>query len=1505
LSGETVPATLQRIDLELSIAGRVITQSFPAAPNQSHTFTWDGLDAYGRTVSGEQALRVRIGYVYPGFYNMPPALAASFGAASGQVIPGNIPSRQPAILWQTYANQMGQHDARKSAQAGWEFNVHHRYDPVSRTLYQGDGSQRSVLGTIANNVITTVAGNGTAGFSGDGGSAAQAQINKSWSIAVAADGSLYLSDTYNNRIRRIDPDGIITTVAGNGTAGFSGDEGPATQAQLRSPEGIAVAADGSLYFSDSGNSRIRRIDPDGIITTVAGNGTAGFSGDGGPATQAQLRYPEGIAVAADGSLYISDSNINHRIRRIGPDGIITTVAGNGTDGFSGDGGPATQAQLGRPWNIAVAADGSLYICDVRNDRIRRVGLDGIITTVAGNGTTGFSGDGGPAILAQLSSPWSIAVAADGSLYVIDYDNNRIRRIGPDGIITTVVGSNGDGGFSGDGGPAAQAQLLWPDSIAFAADGSLYISDSLNYRIRRVSSLLPGFNSNESAIPSEDGTELYRFDPQGRHLATLNALTGATLLSFTYDADSRLSQITDGDGLMTRIERDALGNPTAIVAPFGQRTTLVLDSNGYLAKVTNPAGESHEMVYTADGLLTSFKDLRGNASTFTYDASGRLWTDTNAANGSSTLSRTELTDGHAVSLTSALDRVITHTTRNLSTGDRERTHARPDNTTSTTLEKTDGTLVTTEADGTVTTLVKGPDPRFSMLSPITQSLQISTGGLTANLTGQRTADLADVNNPLSLTTLTDSVTLNGHTHTTVYDAASKTFTATSPEARQTQAIIDSQGRVTQTQVTGLLPVSHTYDPQGRPDTIAQGSGADKRLFSFAYNPQGYLDSVTDPLERQVKYEYDLAGRVTKTILPDNREIVFDYDANGNLTSLLPPGRPEHRFTYTAVNQAESTVPPDVAAGTNSTQYQYNLDKQLKQIQRPDGQTIDYAYDTAGRTRTVTVPEGDYTHDYHLVTGKLAGITTPDGLALNYTYSGALPIRTAWSGAVSGNVGNAYDNDFRVSGISVNGADEIAYGYDADGLLTQAGNLTLKRDVQNGLLTGTELGSLTDGYTYNGFGEFTGYLAQYAGTDLYKADLTRDKLGRIIQKIETVGGSTRTFEYDYDVAGRLKEVKLNGIVQASYGYDDNGNRTEVNAQTVAHYDAQDRLLDYNNTTYAYTDNGELKSKTAGTATTAYRYDVLGNLRHVDLPDGTAIDYLIDGQNRRIGKQVNGVLKQGFLYQDQLKPVAELDGNNTIVSRFVYADKGNAPAYMIKGGATYRIISDHLGSPRLVVDIATNMVVQSMSYDVWGNVIQDSNPGFQPFGFAGGLYDRDTRLVRFGARDYDAETGRWTAKDPILFARGDTNFYGYVLNDPVNFVDPLGLAPLVPYPNLDIAGEQAVRDINPTSIKQGVEYAGRLCSYSDGSCFYTSPNKGGKDWSYDGICPSGTSPQGTYHTHGNYDRRYDNENFSVDDKTNLDKDNQPGYLGTPNGDIKKYTPIPGSPLGGKVQVIGGGAK
>jgi RHS repeat-associated protein len=189
------------------------------------------------------------------------------------------------------------------------------------------------------------------------------------------------------------------------------------------------------------------------------------------------------------------------------------------------------------------------------------------------------------------------------------------------------------------------------------------------------------------------------------------------------------------------------------------------------------------------------------------------------------------------------------------------------------------------------------------------------------------------------------------------------------------------------------------------------------------------------------------------------------------------------------------------------------------------------------------------------------------------------------------------------------------------------------------------------------------------------------------------------------------------------------------------------------------------------TSYTYDVLGNLRHVNLPDGTAIDYVIDGRNRRIGKKVNGALTEAYIYDGQLRPIAELDSAGNLTARFVYATHINVPDYMIKGGVTYKIITDHLGSPRFIIDSSTGNIAQRMDYDDFGNVLLDTAPGFTPFGFAGGLYDSQTKLVRFGARDYDPETGRWTSKDPIGFKGGDNDLYGYSLNDPISNHDPNG--------------------------------------------------------------------------------------------------------------------------------------
>jgi RHS repeat-associated protein len=418
----------------------------------------------------------------------------------------------------------------------------------------------------------------------------------------------------------------------------------------------------------------------------------------------------------------------------------------------------------------------------------------------------------------------------------------------------------------------------------------------------------------------------------------------------------------------------------------------------------------------------------------------------------------------------------------------------------------------------------------------------------------------------------------------------------------------------------------------------------------------------------------------------------------------------------------------------------------------------------------------TFTYHPTSGQVSGIASPGGVSLSYTYDGSLLTGTTWTGPVAGSVTRTYDTDFRVATESVNGGNSITFQYDPDSLLTSAGALTLTRNAEHGLLTGTTLGNVTDTYTYSPFGELATYQANYSASPLLGVTYTRDPLGRITQKVETIGGVTTTTVYGYDTAGRLTDVTTDGTLTAHYEFDPNGNRLSVTRPgtgTVAGtYDAQDRLVTYGAVSYTYNANGDLLSSTSGGQTTTYTYDVFGNLVSVGLPNGNQIEYVIDGQNRRIGKKVNGTLVQGLLYSGQLRPVAELDGSGGVVVRFVYGTKINVPEYMVKGGVTYRLITDHLGSVRLVLNTADGTIAQRLDYDEFGQIVLDTAPGFQPFGFAGGLYDPDIKLVRFGARDYDAFTGRWTTKDPIRLRGRDTNFYGYARQNPLKWVDPRGL-------------------------------------------------------------------------------------------------------------------------------------
>jgi RHS repeat-associated protein len=1385
MSADSIPAGVKRMDLTVDIAGRRFLKSFTPAPKVIDQFVWDGLDAYGRLVQGRQPVFVRRSFVYDAVYQEPAQLRQTFAEFSGIPMSTNK-TRQEVNLSNEWTGSLGAVNTQYTGFAGWSISPNHLYDTSARELIGGDGRRTGDSDGVLHASIKLIAGK-CCDATPDGGPALTARLNQPFRPAVGPDGKLYFPEATGHVVRRIDRDGTIHNVAGSGVAGFSGDGGTATSAQLFGPRSVAMAPDGSLYIADSLNCRIRKVSQ-GIITTVAGSGNCSIGGDGLLATQAAIGVVNDMAIGPDGDLYIVTFRT---VRKIDRNGIITTVVGTSTgSGFNGDNIPALTANIG-PTSIAFAKDGTMYLTDASYQRIRKVTPAGIISTVAGNGQQmSYSvfpvPDGIPALQAALDQPQDIAVAPDGSIYFMDHfsfnpfsgvgdaDHVACRRITSDGLITTAAG--GSPTCAGECSPGS-ANFRNAFGIAIAPDGQIYISNSKDNEIWTMQAITPGFNGGEIFVPTADGSAVHVFDRNGRHLGTRESLLGTNQYLFGY-GNGGLMSTTDANGNVTQIERDAKGQPTAIVAPGGQRTTLSVGSDGYLSTISNPANESVQFAYTSDGLLTAMTDPRGNQWRFTYDDTGRLIKDEDAAGGSTSLARVATPTGFKVTVTDDLGRATTYDVATLATGERQLTVTDPAGLQMTRLDQKDGSRTITDPDGTKTTIKNTADSRYGLQAPGTTTTIRTPGGKSLQTFQSTSVSAGDF---FSVTSGTSFFSVGASSYQRSYDGATRTLVGRSPLGRTITRVLDSAGRTVLLQRPSFADAILSWDSRGLLSSLRQST----RVHSFTYDDARRPVSVTDPAGRTMSFDYDAAGRLLHQVLPDGRVISLSYDSNGNVTSVTPPGRPAHSFTFTPVNLQSSYTPP--APPMTVTSYRYNTQRQLTEALRPDGTTIGLRYDTGGRLTEISTPEGTYKYTYGSGTN-LASASSPDGNGIAYTFDGSLLTGMTWTGVVTGSLVRTYDNLFRVASDTLNGSS-VPYSYDSDNLLTRAGALALRYDPSNGLLTGTQLGSVTDTVAYNPFGEMVAYDVAYTGALLFSQQLTRDNVGRITQLTETAAGTASVFTYSYDAAGRLTTAARNGVT-TSYTYDPSGSRLSTvsgGTSTNATYDIQDRSLTYGGSTFTYTANGELRTKTTASGTTTYTYDGAGNLRHVVLPGGKTIDYVVDAQNRRIAKKVNGLISQQWLYSDQLHIVGELDASATLTTQFVYGSRDNVPDYMIRGGITYRMISNQLGSPRLIVSIADGFVAERLEYDEFGIILTDSNPGFQPFAFAGGLYDRDTGFVHFGARDYDPQTGRWTAKDPIVFQEGDTNLYGYAFNDPVNFLDPTGLL-TVPLVGQVPAGEQA---------------------------------------------------------------------------------------------------------------------
>jgi RHS repeat-associated protein len=559
------------------------------------------------------------------------------------------------------------------------------------------------------------------------------------------------------------------------------------------------------------------------------------------------------------------------------------------------------------------------------------------------------------------------------------------------------------------------------------------------------------------------------------------------------------------------------------------------------------------------------------------------------------------------------------------------------------------------------------------------------------------------------------------------------------------------------------LQRSHDARGR----LTSTSTNARTATFAYSTQGFLASVKDPENFTTSYTYDPVGRVIGIDRPDGSTLDFTYDQNGNMTVLTNPSVIDHVFGYNGVNKNASYQTPLSGSYT----YVYDKDRRLIQTRFPSLKQINNIY-ADGRLEQTQTPEGNIDLTY-LCSSKV-GTISKGTEAITYEYDASLVTQETLAGFLSQVLAYTYNNDFNLASFTYAGS-ATAYAYDNDGLLTGAGSFSISRNAGNGLPESVTDGTLALSRTFNGYGEVASQDFT-VGSSLSSFNLTRDNTGRITNKTETVDGSTSNYVYTYDSMGRLRTVTKDSTLVEEYQYNTNGTRTyEMNSlrgisgRTLTYSD-EDHLLTAGTATYQYDVDGFLTTKTIGADVTAYAYSLRGELLNATLPDSTLIEYVHDPLGRRIAKKVNGTVIEKYLWQGLTRLLAVYDGLDNLVMRFEYAD-GRMPVAMAKNASTYYLTYDQVGSLRIVADASGN-VAKKIDYDSFGNIISDSDPLFEiPFGFAGGLYDKDTGLVRFGYRDYEPDTGRWTAKDPILFVGGDTDLYGYCLNDPLNIIDPDG--------------------------------------------------------------------------------------------------------------------------------------
>lgn len=1415
--GDSIPDSLTQINVSLYVGGHETRQIlYSPESNATVSFSLPSEDLFGNELVGEVKVRVKLQYVYDTTYAVPERFQGQvFGEFGKEPLGVNVRSPFSVSDYRSFTiiKKKTGANLNNGFPEGWTLSSHHRIEPTAPFhLIKGDGT--TVRGTSG--LIDTVIGGGATGCDQDltGTLALDADFDNASGITQDSKGNLYFSSYRCNQVYKMDSDGYLTRIAGKPGTSTSyntchtdtdevlGDGGPATDAALCGPMGLAFDKDDNLYIADTYHRRVRKVNSSGVITTVMGNGFPELTyGDFTEFSDRCMhnctkndntlgRFRD-LAVDYNGNIYLSAGEGLNAIGKITTNGIYHTIGGacNPNDQWSGgvdnctggEGDYANDVALNPSGGIAYGANGSVYFIDDWGRSLRTISSTGVYSTVVDVGSD-FTLSG-------------LSLDPNGNVYVIDREQNFIYRIDISGNITRVAGT-GERSSSGDGGFALDAQInAWTSSGigsgSHYSNSTLYFADGSSGRfrsIRGVSFSLESFKEAEDDLVfAEDNSLVHIFNATGRHKKTVNSETGVTLRTFQY-SENRLQSITDQFGQATTLQYDQSGVLASITSSTGVVTNLTIDADNNLTQIVFDDNSDFTFTYDENNLMLSKTEPTGNVFTHEYNAIGKLINVSDELGGSW---------GYEVETVGSGSSRITITTAEGNSKTIQDTYtATGSNVTETTYPSGDVDIVTRENNKHEATLANGMkqtarymvDQEFGYIYQSQVTTETPEESLLLEV--KRTKDYADTNADNVIDTFISTVSIHDRDTVSVLDRLNSTVTVTSAEGRQaTQTFSPSTLQPLTSQFGGLAQVSYAYDARGNLTQVNQGA----RELTHTYDLYNNLATKTLPEGQVTSFTHDIFGRVTSVIRPGNIVTGFGYDANGMVNKITTPIGSEYTFSYNKANKIADIILPDIIAPGDGGSYQfdYDMDRHVTTITYPSSGTITNTY-TGDRLTAINTSDGTIISTEYESDDRVKKQTRGSN-SVAYTYDGALLLNTTYAGALTQTISRTYNEYFQLENLSYAGVTQW-FEYDGDGLLVRVGDDTYI-DRDNNTSAGLP-DSVKDDFCYveklyNNYGEQSEehievYNANNSSVVESSWSVTRNGNSQIVTLAEDFN-SASSFQYFYDDLGHLSTVKKGDTIVESYSYDANGNRTLDNENNAYTYDAQDRLTGKGSILFSYTADGFLASRDDSGEVTSYDYSLTGELQQVTLPDSTVISYTYDPLGRRITKAINGSIVEKYLWYSKTLLLAVYDGSDTLKYRFEYADK-EVPLRMIdNSGATYYYIGDHLGSLRQVVDEESN-VVRSIDYDSFGRILEATGAKSDiPFGFAGGLYDADTGLIHFGFRDYNPEIGRWTARDPILFGGKSSNLYAYVKNDPVNLTDRMGLSskkegPPPPQPKYD---------------------------------------------------------------------------------------------------------------------------